>query len=99
MHKIFEVTRIMSFLLPYTANALSASLKGHLLLQAAWESIKRNNRMLHDEDHWGSSTPQDGAILELPLKLFKAQVPQVCKPVPCYLCVFVPFFPKHQHTD
>lgn len=89
----------MAFLLPYTASVLSTSLKGHLLLQAAWESIKRNNRMLHDEDHWGSSTHQNGEILELLLKLFKAQAPQVCKPVPCYLCAFVPLFPKHQHID
>lgn len=54
----------MAFLLPYTASALYTSLKGHLLLQAAWESIKRNIRILHDEDHWVSSTHQDGEILE-----------------------------------
>lgn len=55
--------------------------------------------MLHDEDRRGSSIHQDGEILELLLKLFKAQAPQMCKPAPRYLCAFVPFFPKHQHTD
>lgn len=60
MHKIFQVTTpdLMLFLLPYTANARCTSLKGHLLLQAACESIKSDIRMFHGKDHEDSSAYQ-----------------------------------------
>lgn len=80
----------MAFLLPYTASALYTFLKGHLLLQAAWESIKRNIRMLHDEDHWH----QDGEILELLLKPFKAQV-QTSPSLPVCICTPLSKAPAH----